>query len=88
MLLSIIVAGDAAVQAAVTLKPCSDVKNLPLDHFPNLLCMATTSRESCFCKSMIVNFTAPSVIKVDRKLITMKSESNGSNVVSATTSPG
>ena len=37
MLLFIIVAGDAAVQAAVTLKPCSDVKNLPLDHFPNLL---------------------------------------------------
>ena len=33
------------MQASFTLKPCAYVKNLPLYHFPNLLCM-TSGRQT------------------------------------------
>ena len=32
-----LLAGDAAAQAAFTLKLCAYVKNIPLDHFPKLV---------------------------------------------------
>ena len=48
-----LLAGDATVQAAFTLKPCAHVKNLSLDHSSNLSFLEMAPRLAKLCIQLL-----------------------------------
>ena len=69
---SLLVAVDAAVQAAFTRKPCAHVKNLPPDRFPNLSCVESfccSYSAVCLIQALLIlkSFKFRQVITVSAK---------------------